>query len=105
MTLLMLLAGLFLAPALACTFVVVDRHAPAGTVTEAFSWLVTAMGVGSALGAALAGWTAQLHGDRWAFALCGAGGAAGFLVLLLLGGALRSAPAANSGTPHPNWPG
>ena len=55
------LSGLFLAPVLACGFLVVDRHAPAGTVTEAFSWLVTAVGVGAALGTAAAGPAAQ-HG-------------------------------------------
>jgi MFS family permease len=48
MTALAGLSGLFLAPSLACAFVVVDRHAPSGTVTEAFSWLVTAFGVGAA---------------------------------------------------------
>lgn len=42
------LAGVFLAPAIACSFIVVDRHAPRGTVTEAFSWLVTTFGVGAA---------------------------------------------------------
>lgn len=55
MTGLAVVSGLFLAPALACAFVVVDRHAPRGTVTEAFSWLVTVFGVGAALGTGAAG--------------------------------------------------
>lgn len=55
MTALAALSGVFLAPALACAFIVVDRHAPAGTVTEAFSWLVTFFGVGAAIGTAVAG--------------------------------------------------
>ena len=55
MTALTGVAGVFLAPALACAFVVVDRHAPKGTVTEAFSWLVTTFGVGAAVGTAVAG--------------------------------------------------
>ena len=50
MTVLAALAGVFLAPAIACSFIVVDRHAPRGTVTEAFSWLVTTFGVGAAVG-------------------------------------------------------
>ena len=53
MTALAALAGVFLAPAIACAFIVVDRHAPRGTVTEAFSWLVTTFGVGAAVGTAL----------------------------------------------------
>jgi predicted MFS family arabinose efflux permease len=82
MALLAALAGFFLAPALACTFLVVDRHAPAGTVTEAFSWVVTAVGVGSALGTAAAGLAAQHGGIRAAFAVPPAGGAVAAAVLL-----------------------
>ncbi len=55
MTLLMVLAGVFLAPAIACAFVLVDRHAPRGTVTEAFSWLVTTFTVGASLGTGVTG--------------------------------------------------
>ncbi|RRR67340.1 MFS transporter, partial [Streptomyces sp. RP5T] len=55
MTLLMVLAGVFLAPVIACAFVLVDRHAPTGTVTEAFSWLVTTFTVGASVGTGLAG--------------------------------------------------
>lgn len=76
------LAGVFLAPTLACAFVVVDRHAPAGTVTEAFSWVVTAVGVGSALGTAAAGAVAEHAGVASAFGAAAAGGAAGTAVLL-----------------------
>ncbi|MZD10598.1 MFS transporter, partial [Streptomyces sp. SID5785] len=49
------LAGVFLAPCIACAFIVVDRHAPQGTVTEAFSWLVTTFTVGGSVGTAVAG--------------------------------------------------
>ena len=76
------LSGLFLAPALACAFLVVDRHAPAGTVTEAFSWVVTAVGVGAALGTAVAGAAAQHAGAAAAFGTAAGGGAAALLVLL-----------------------
>jgi predicted MFS family arabinose efflux permease len=76
------LSGLFLAPTLACGFLVVDRHAPAGTVTEAFSWVVTAVGVGSALGTAVAGAAAQDGGGTGGFAVCTAGGGLALLVLL-----------------------
>ncbi len=76
------LAGLFLAPGLACAFVVIDRHAPAGTVTEAFSWLVTTFGVGAAAGTAVVGPAIERGGDAAGFALAGVGGGLAFLVLL-----------------------
>ncbi|NGO44972.1 MFS transporter, partial [Streptomyces ureilyticus] len=55
MAALIALSGLFLAPSIACSFVLVDRHAPRGTVTEAFSWLVTTFTVGMSVGTGLAG--------------------------------------------------
>ncbi|MFC8078685.1 MFS transporter [Streptomyces sp. NPDC057307] len=76
------LAGVFLAPALACAFIVVDRHAPRGTVTEAFSWLVTTFGVGTAFGTGVAGPAVELGGTSASFAVAGAGGVAALLVLL-----------------------
>lgn len=91
MTALAGLSGLFLAPVLACAFVVVDRHAPAGTVTEAFSWIVTAFGVGASAGTALAGPVAQYGGAAAGFAVAGAGGAVGLLVLTA-GGRLLAVP-------------
>ncbi|MFG2306126.1 MFS transporter [Actinacidiphila glaucinigra] len=83
------LAGLFLAPALACAFVVVDRHAPVGTVTEAFSWIVTTFGVGAALGTAVAGPAAQYGGAAAAFGVAGAGGVVALAVLLACGRYLK----------------
>ncbi|MFI2212737.1 MFS transporter [Streptomyces sp. NPDC020141] len=82
MTALAALSGLFLAPAIACAFVVVDRHAPRGTVTEAFSWLVTTFGVGAAAGTAVAGPVVELASTSWSFAVAGAGGIAALLVLM-----------------------
>ncbi|MEU1087136.1 MFS transporter [Streptomyces sp. NPDC005576] len=85
MTALTALAGVFLAPAIACSFIVVDRHAPRGTVTEAFSWLVTTIGVGAAAGTAVAGPAVELGGTAWSFAVAGAGGVAALVVLLATG--------------------
>jgi predicted MFS family arabinose efflux permease len=81
MTALSAVAGVFLAPAIACAFIVVDRHAPRGTVTEAFSWLVTTFGVGAAAGTAVAGPAVEIGGTAWSFAVAGAGGIAALLVL------------------------
>lgn len=82
MSALMTVVGVFLAPALACAFILVDRHAPRGTVTEAFSWLVTTFGVGAALGTAVAGPAVEAGGAPAGFAAAGGGGTAALLVLL-----------------------
>jgi MFS family permease len=76
--------GVFLAPVLACSFSIVDGLAPRGTVTEAFAWVVAAMGGGAALGSAAAGIAGDLTGVPGAFAGAGLGGLLG-LVLCLLG--------------------
>ena len=81
MALLAVFSGIFLAPVLACSFTLVDGLAPRGTVTEAFAWLVTAFGVGSAVGAALAGLAGDAAGVHGAFAVAGAGGVLALLTL------------------------
>ncbi|MCT2588707.1 MFS transporter [Streptomyces sp. N2-109] len=88
MTMLAGLSGVFLAPALACAFVVVDRHAPRGTVTEAFSWLVTTFGVGAAAGTGVVGPVIEWGGPAAGFAVAGGGGVAALLVLLATRGVL-----------------
>ncbi|MDT0442916.1 MFS transporter [Streptomyces johnsoniae] len=98
MTGLAALAGVFLAPGLACAFVVIDRHAPVGTVTEAFSWLVTTFGVGTAVGTAVVGPVIESGGDAAGFALAGAGGILAFLVLLATRSVL-AVPGGVSGVP------
>ncbi|MFE4667677.1 MFS transporter [Streptomyces sp. NPDC056716] len=90
MTVLTAVAGLFLAPALACAFVIVDRHAPAGTVTEAFSWLVTTFTVGASVGTGLAGPVVEWGGARWGFAVPAVSGAVSLLVLVAMGRVLAA---------------
>lgn len=85
-------AGVFLAPAIACAFVIVDRHAPRGTVTEAFSWLVTTFTVGASVGTGLTGPVVEAGGAFWGFAVPGAAGAVS-LVVLLATGRVMAAPA------------
>jgi MFS family permease len=58
----------------------VERLAPAGTLTEAFAWLATAAAVGAAAGSALAGALADAAGPASVFALAGAAGAAATLI-------------------------
>ncbi|MFH8787945.1 MFS transporter [Streptomyces roseoverticillatus] len=82
MACLMLFTGLFLAPVLTVVFVLVGELAPAGTVTEAFAWLVTLMTAGVALGSAVTGTVLEEAGATWA-AACGVLGlAVGTLVIL-----------------------
>lgn len=88
MTALAAVAGVFLAPSLACAFIVVDRHAPAGTVTEAFSWLVTTFMVGASLGTAGAGPVVEWGGAVAGFVIPGVAGVAALLVLLATARAL-----------------
>ncbi|WP_431045258.1 MFS transporter [Streptomyces sp. P1-3] len=82
MTALAFLSGICLAPALACAFVVVDRHAPSGTVTEAFSWLVTMFVVGASVGTGAAGPVIEAGDVAAGFAVPGAAGAVALLVLV-----------------------
>jgi MFS family permease len=82
MSLLMGIAGLALAPSAAAGFLLIDHIAPAGTATEAYTWVVTANVSGAAVGAALSGILVQ-HGDvRWALALAVAGPALGTVIAL-----------------------
>lgn len=84
------LAGVFLAPAIACAFVLVDRHAPRGTVTEAFSWLVTTFTVGHSVGTGVAGPVVEVGGALWGFAVPGVAGSVSLLVLTATGRVLAA---------------
>jgi MFS family permease len=72
----MILAGLGIAPAIACLYLLVDRLAPTGTVTEAFTWVTTAFSAGFAAGNALGGSLVQLAGSKGSFLVAAAGVAA-----------------------------
>jgi MFS family permease len=55
MVVLLLVAGLFIAPSAAASFTLVGRLSPAGAVTRAFGWISTAVTAGFAAGGALSG--------------------------------------------------
>lgn len=78
-----LLAGATIAPTGASLYAMVDRFAPAGTQTEAFSWLVTSSSTGAAAGAAVAGILAQSAGPGAVFAFAGVAGGLATLVAVL----------------------
>jgi MFS family permease len=55
MGLLLVVAGLFVAPTAAASYVLVDLVSPRGYRTEAFTWMSTAVAAGGALGSAVGG--------------------------------------------------
>jgi MFS family permease len=73
-------AGSTIAPTYAIVYAMVERLAPAGTLTEAFAWLATAAAVGAAAGSALAGAVADAAGPVPVFALAGLAGVAATLI-------------------------
>jgi len=72
MALLVLPAGAFIAPLLATRNELVAGVAPAGTLTEAYTWPITAFVGGIAVGSALAGAIVEAEGWRVAFLTAGA---------------------------------
>jgi MFS family permease len=89
----LLAAGTAIAPAYASVYAMVERLAPAGTVTEAFAWLGTAAAVGTAAGAAGAGPLAEAAGPVAAFVLAGGAGAVATLLIALRTATLAPRPA------------
>ncbi len=90
---LLFVAGMGIAPTFASVYAMVDRVAEAGTVTEAFAWLTTAVAVGTAAGAAVSGALVERFGPGASFALAGAAGAVALLAIVLRACTLDDAPA------------
>jgi MFS family permease len=91
---LMFVAGLPIAPALGCAYALVERLAPPGTLTEAFTWIGSGFLLGLSLGSSAAGVTADHYGPSTTFV-------AGSVALAI--GAATAAVRADSlaGDPHP----
>jgi MFS family permease len=83
-------AGATIAPTASTVCAMVDAAAPAGTHTEAYSWLLTAGLVGASAGSAAGGVLAQTAGPAVAFAVVAAGGGLAVLVALLRSGRLQA---------------
>ena len=86
-------AGAAIAPTYATVYTMVDRAAPAGTITEAFAWLGTAVAVGAAAGAAVAGTIAEYAGPAAVFALAAAAGGAALAATVMRSSTLATVPA------------
>jgi MFS family permease len=87
-------AGLVVAPATALFFALIDDVAPAGTATEAASWITTAYTAGLAIGTASAGLIVDGPGTDAAFAVACALGAVAAGIAFARRRTLAGAPAA-----------
>jgi predicted MFS family arabinose efflux permease len=87
---LLLAAGISIAPTIVGANAMLDHLAPRGTLTEAFTWTSTGLTIGIAAGSALSGALIAAASPAAAMAVLGAGGvlAAG-LVALSASGPLR----------------
>ena len=85
------IAGITYAPSMACQIALINDLAPAGAVTEAFTWCTAAIAGGIAGGTALAGALVESGGVAAPFALACAGAAAA--ALLAAAGRQHLAPA------------
>lgn len=96
MAVLLVFTGLALAPLATTEYALVDRLAPPGTETEAYSWQIVANVVGAAAGSIIAGVLAEQVSVEWALATAGIACAAGLMVAVAGRRSLRpAAPAAS----------
>jgi len=79
--LLLMVAGATIAPTLVCANGMLDGLAPAGTLTEAFTWTSTGMAAGFAAGSTLAGALVEAASPGIALAVLGSGGLVAALVV------------------------
>ena len=90
--LLLLVAGASIAPTFVSANGMLDDLAPAGTITEAFTWTSTGISMGIAAGAAIAGAVVDTASPAIAMAALGAGGVlAALVVRVAASGPLRAA--------------
>lgn len=76
------IAGIAVSPSLISAFTLTERLVPSDAVTEGFTWLGTAVGLGVALGAGLSGKLVDLSGANTAFSVATVAAAGAALVVL-----------------------
>ena len=86
-------AGAAIAPTFVCANGMLDHFAPAGTLTEAFTWTQTGMVVGVAAGSAVAGALVEATSPGFAMALLPGGGVLAALLVRATSAGPLSAPA------------
>jgi MFS family permease len=77
LTVVMLVAGAVITPQVTAQSLALEVATPAGTATEAFGWVITAITVGVAVGQSVGGWAVETAGAPAAFL---AGGLAGVVL-------------------------
>jgi MFS family permease len=77
------LAGIAVSPALISSFTLAEVLVPRASVTEAFTWIGTALGLGVALGASVAGKVVDVAGANMAFLVATIATAVAAVVVLL----------------------
>jgi MFS family permease len=96
MGVLLVLTGLALAPLATTEYALVDKLAPPGTATEAYSWQIVANVMGAAAGSFAAGVLAEEAGVEWALATAGIACTLGFVVAVAGRRSLRPAAVAKT---------
>jgi len=82
LSLVVLVAGVFFSPTMIVAMTLVETIVPGARLTEGLTWLITGLGIGVALGAAVSGWVVDAFGARAGFSVALAAG------LVVLGMAL-----------------
>lgn len=77
------IAGVGIAPALISSSTLVEALVPRAALTEGLTWVVTALTIGAAAGAALAGVAIDLAGSRAAFSIAFAAGMISVIVAVI----------------------
>lgn len=95
----LVVAGAAIAPTETGVYALVERVAPAGTMTEAFAWLATAVAVGSAAGSAVAGGLVDHAGPAAAIAVAGGAGVLAAVCTALRAGTLAGPATATAPAP------
>ena len=92
------LTGVMVSPSLISSFTLAELIVPRAAVTEAFTWIGTALALGVAVGASVAGKVVDLAGASAAFLVATAAAAVATLAVGMCQGLLR-VPAEHAGSP------
>ena len=92
------LAGIAVSPSLISSFTLAELLVPRAAVTEAFTWIGTALGLGVAVGASVSGKLVDVAGANTAFAVATVAAAVAAVTVAVFRAHLR-VPAEHAGTP------
>ncbi|MBM7111368.1 Major Facilitator Superfamily protein [Brevibacillus laterosporus] len=79
------------APTMIITMGLVEKIVPESQITEGMTWAITGLGIGVALGSAVAGWFVDRFGARSGFFVAVVAGVLALVIIILGYRALRSA--------------